>query len=188
VEETWLSVYPIETETKALNPNAPLVLLVDIGGNIGHICAQFKQVFPDVPGRVILQDLPETIAAALSTPGVENVAYNFFEPQPIKGAKYYYLAHVLHDWPDHKCREILRNIKAAMSGESVLLVDEIVLPDVGVHSNATSIDMEMMCAFASQERTQSQWDELFAMEGLTRVKTWVYKATHYESVMKVVAA
>lgn len=85
LRETWLSVYPIETETKALDPKAPL--LVDIGGSIGHICAQFKQVFPNVPGRVIVQDLPETIAAALPTPGVENMAYNFFETQPVKGTQ-----------------------------------------------------------------------------------------------------
>ena len=96
------------------------------------------------------------------------------------------MAHVLHDWPDHKCREILRNTKAAMGKDSVLLVDEMVLPDIGVHSHVTSIDIEMMCAFASQERTKSQWDELFAMEGLKRIRTWVYNLSHYESVMKVV--
>jgi len=185
VEETWLAVYPVDAETKGWDPKAPV--LVDVGGSIGHICAQFKQVFPNVPGRVILQDLPETIAAALPTPGVENIAHDFFTPQPIKDAKYYYLAHVLHDWPDHKSREILRNTKSAMGKDSVILIDEMVLPDVGVHSNVTSIDMSMMCVLASRERTQSEWDALFASEGLKRLGTWAYKPTNYESVMKVVA-
>jgi len=109
----------------------------------------------------------------------------FFKPQPIKDAKYYYLAHVLHDWPDDKSRDILRHTKAAMGKDSVILVDEMVLPDTGVDSNVTSIDLTMMCAMASAERTQSQWDELFASEGLKRVKTWPY-AANYESVMKIV--
>lgn len=186
VDQTWLAVYPVKEETKGLDPEAPL--LVDIGGSIGHICAQFKQTFPDIPGRVILQDLPETVAAALPTPGVENIAHDFFTPQPIKDAKYYYLAHVLHDWPDHKAREILRNTKAAMGKDSVILIDEMVPPDVGIHSNVTSIDLTMMCAVASAERTQSQWDELFASEGLKRLNTWLYSANNYESVMKVVPA
>ncbi|KAF7946517.1 hypothetical protein EAE96_009514 [Botrytis aclada] len=77
-QEMWMSLYPIESETKELDPKAPL--LVDIGGNIGHNCVHFKTMFPNIPGRIILQDLPENIEAALSTPGVEPVVYNFFEP------------------------------------------------------------------------------------------------------------
>jgi hypothetical protein len=61
---------------------------VDIGGNIGHQCAEFKEAYPDVPGRVVLQDMAHSIAAALPTPGVEKMVHNFFEPQPIKGASF----------------------------------------------------------------------------------------------------
>jgi len=185
IAQTWLSVYPVEAETKGVDPSAPL--FVDIGGSIGHICAQFKEIHPNIPGRVILQDLPENIAAALLTPGVEVTAHDFFKPQPIKDAKYYYLAHVLHDWSDRPSRDILGHTKAAMGKDSVILIDEMVLPDTGVHSNVTSIDLEMMCAMASAERTQSQWDELFASVGLKRVETRLYGA-NYESVMKVVIA
>ena len=106
----------------------------------------------------------------------------------VLGAKYYYIAHVLHDWPDEKCREILRNTKAAMSEDSVILIDEMTLPDVGVRSNVTSIDLEMMCAHASQERTLSQWDGLFRAEGLKCIRTWTYNPVVYESIMKVVLA
>ncbi|EMR85431.1 putative o-methyltransferase protein [Botrytis cinerea BcDW1] len=184
VQEMWMSVYPIESETKELDPKAPL--LVDIGGNVGHNCVHFKTMFPNIPGRIILQDLPENIKAALSTPGIEPMVYDFFKPQPIKDAKYYYLAHVLHDWPDDKCREILENTKAGMGENSVILIDEMILPDTGVSMNVTTIDLEMMCAHASQERTQSQWDNLLATVGLKRIETWVYNAPVYESVMKVV--
>lgn len=95
VEETWLAVYPVEAETKGWNPEAPM--LIDIGGGIGHICAHFKQVFPNIPGRVILEDRPEAIATALPTPGVEKIAYDFFKPQPIKGMK--------SSWPKRRIYE-----------------------------------------------------------------------------------
>lgn len=81
--ETWLSVYPVEEETKAWNPEAPV--FVNIGGGIGHQCAEFKAQYPQVAGRVILQDLPHTIDRALQILGVENMVHNFFEPQPVKG-------------------------------------------------------------------------------------------------------
>lgn len=80
---SWLSVYPVEAEMKDWDPAAPVY--VDIGGGVGHQCAQMKDRFPHTPGRVILQDLPHSIEKALDTPGVEKMAYNFFEPQPVKG-------------------------------------------------------------------------------------------------------
>ena len=76
-------VFPAEKETRGWSPDA--TVLVDIGGNIGHQCAEFKSKFPKVPGRVVLQDLPGPIEMALSTPGVENMAHDMFKPQPIKG-------------------------------------------------------------------------------------------------------
>ena len=47
--------------------------------------AEFKAKYPDVPGRVVLQDRQENIEKAIQTPGVENMTYDFFTPQPVKG-------------------------------------------------------------------------------------------------------
>lgn len=45
--------------------------------------------------------------------------YNFFEAQPIKGACFYYLRNIMHDWPDHnKCVEILAQLIAALGPQS----------------------------------------------------------------------
>lgn len=83
VRGLWISEYPFEHETKSWDPEAPV--FVDIGGNVGYYCALFKKTLPDVPGRVILEDLPSTIDQALKTPGVETVGHDFFKPQPIRG-------------------------------------------------------------------------------------------------------
>lgn len=62
------------------------VLLVDIGGGTGRDIVGFHKQFPDIPGRLVLQDLPAVIADAKNLPqAVEPMAHDFFSPQPIKG-------------------------------------------------------------------------------------------------------
>ncbi|KAF4633291.1 hypothetical protein G7Y89_g4833 [Cudoniella acicularis] len=180
---SWLTVYPVKEETKGWDPERPVY--VNVGGGVGHQCAQFKEKYPDVPGRVILQDLPHSIAEALPTPGVENVVHDFFEPQPIKGAKFYYMRGVLHNHPPYKVRKLLENTKLAMAPDSILLIDEMILPETGVNANAASIDLTMLTAFASMERTEAQWREAMNDVGLELVHTYLYSSQNYESVMDV---
>ncbi|KAL6713916.1 hypothetical protein ACLMJK_008410 [Lecanora helva] len=176
--------YPIEREAKGLDPEAPL--LVDIGGGIGHICAEFKEKFPHLPGRVILEDLPGPISNALSTPGVENIAHSMFDPQPIKGAKFYYFKAVIHNWPDDKVREILKNIIPAMGSRSAILFDDLVLPDSGVYWHAASMDLTMMAFLGAIERTQSQWRELVESVGLKIEKITTYSPLEHESIITII--
>lgn len=63
------------------------VLLVDVGGNKGHEVASFHEAHPDLPGRLILQDLPAMIGRVRESPleGIELMPYDFFTPQPVKG-------------------------------------------------------------------------------------------------------
>ncbi|RYO96762.1 hypothetical protein DL763_003038 [Monosporascus cannonballus] len=169
---SWLGVYPVPAEAKGSTPER--ALYVNIGGGIGHQCAQFKDRYPDIPGRVILQDLAHSIEKALQTPGVENLVHNFFDPQPIKGAKFYFIRGVLHNHPDHKVRQLLENTKAAMGPDSVLLIDEMVLPESGVNSYAAAMDLTMMAAFASMERTEAQWRKILKDVGLELKMTYNY--------------
>ncbi|KFA45947.1 hypothetical protein S40293_07288 [Stachybotrys chartarum IBT 40293] len=180
---SWLTVYPVEQETKGWDGERPVY--INIGGGIGHQCAQFKDKHPNVPGRVILQDLPHSIEKALPTPGVENMVHNFFEPQPIKGAKFYFTRGVLHNHPDHKVRILLENTKSAMAPDSIMLLDEMVLPETGVNSYAAAMDITMMSAMAGMERSEAQWKALLESVGLKLVKTYKYNPTSYEAVMDV---
>ncbi|KAI0173474.1 S-adenosyl-L-methionine-dependent methyltransferase [Hypoxylon sp. FL1284] len=182
-DATWLSVYPVADEAAGWPAEKPLY--VNIGGGVGHQCAQFKEKFPSLPGRVVLQDLLHSVAQALPTPGVENMAHDMFLPQPVVGAKFYHLRAVLHNHPPHKIRQLLQNIKAAMTPESVLIIDEMVFPQKGVSFNAASIDMTMMAAFSSMERTEYQWSRVFEEVGLELVRTYTYLPLSYESAMDV---
>ena len=73
---------------QGLKSDEDAVLLVDIGGNVGHDLVRFKTQYPDLPGRLILQDLPSVIEAAKpSLPaGIETMDHDFFTPQPVQGA------------------------------------------------------------------------------------------------------
>lgn len=61
-------------------------LLVDIGGSVGHDLEELYRKHPDVPGRLILQDLPAVIGQIQKLDGrIERMAYDFFTEQPVKG-------------------------------------------------------------------------------------------------------
>ena len=61
------------------------VLLVDVGAGRGQVLGGLRKERPDLIGRMVAQDLPEVIAGREVADGVENMAFNFFEPQPVQG-------------------------------------------------------------------------------------------------------
>lgn len=62
------------------------VLLVDVRGGEGNYLRQFREKFPEAPGRLILQDLPQVISTIENLPeGTELAPHDFFTPQPVKG-------------------------------------------------------------------------------------------------------
>ena len=61
------------------------VQLVDVGCGHGRALTQFRRLRPDIRGRMVAQDLPEVIAGREVDEGIENIAYNFLDPQPVKG-------------------------------------------------------------------------------------------------------
>ncbi len=104
--------------------------------------------------------------------GIEAMKHDFFEQQPIKGAKAYYLANVLHSWPDKQALQILGNIKEAMKSESILLISENTLPEENVPLDSAYVDLVMMASFSSLERTEEQFRALLEHAGLELVKAW----------------
>lgn len=48
------------------------------------------------------------------------------------------MRNIIHDYPDEKAAVILRNTAAALSPDSLILIDDMVLPNSGVHLHARS--------------------------------------------------
>ena len=85
----WFEIYPAADKLASshLHSDADAPLLVDIGGGPGQELARFKQRYPHLPGRFVLQDLPMTLRRIEKLPaGIERMEYDFFTPQPVKGA------------------------------------------------------------------------------------------------------
>ncbi|KAJ5789596.1 O-methyltransferase family 2 [Penicillium psychrosexuale] len=152
------------------------VLLVDVGGSLGHDISEFKRKWPDAPGRLVIEDLPDVVAQAKSgqlDPSIETLEHDFFNEQPIKGARAYYMHSVLHDWSDDNCRKILKGLVNAMKrGHSKVLINENVIPDTNAYWETTSLDIIMMADFASTERTEAHWHQLVGSAGLKITKIW----------------
>ena len=102
------------------------------------------------------------------------------------GAKFYYLRNVLHDWPDDKCIAILRYLVPAMDRDSRILIDDMVLPNTGVHWQATQLDLAMMAVLGSVERTEEQWYTLMENAGLKILQIYTYTEVLKDSIIVVV--
>lgn len=85
----------------AQGTDASTPVFVDVGGAMGYQCIAVKQRYPDLVGRLILQDQSIVIEQVKASPvpgfeGIEAEAYDFFTPQPIKGT---YLAYFVLSSP-----------------------------------------------------------------------------------------
>jgi demethylsterigmatocystin 6-O-methyltransferase len=182
----WHEVYPVEEKLKGLEPEQ--VFFVDVGGGIGTQSVALRKKFPTLKNRFILEDIPDTVAQAIPHPGVETLPFNFFEPQVITGARIYYMRNILHDWPDDKCVQILKNTAAALAPGSVILIDDMVIPDTGAHFHATQQDIGLLAGLAAIERTRAHWYSLVEEAGLKINKIYTYTVSQQDSIIEVVKA
>lgn len=129
----WFELYPVQERlVDGLRAEGAASALVDVGGGTGQVLEAFRAAVPQYTGRLVLQELPEVVAVASATafgrdPRFELQTHDFFTEQPVKGARAYFMRSILHDWPDYKCRIILRHLKDAMEpGYSRILVNDVV--------------------------------------------------------------
>ena len=96
------------------------------------------------------------------------------------------MRNILHDYPDGKATTIIHNTVQAMSTDSLFIIDEMIIPNTGVHRRATDLDMIMMTSLASTERTERQWDVLLEKAGLKILKKSTYDSATGDSVIVTV--
>ncbi|KAJ4409811.1 hypothetical protein N0V91_002285 [Didymella pomorum] len=172
-EPGFVASYPVE-RLKIEDPQR--VLFVDIGGGIGHQLLKFRErsVAANMPGTLVLEDLPGVVSEAKNLPDdVVKVGHDFFQPQTesVKGAKAFYLRTVLHDWPKVEAEAVLRNIVNIMAEDSVVLLHETVLPATRVEHFDAKVDWHLM-NLGALERTEKQWRTLVEGVGLEVRGIW----------------
>jgi hypothetical protein len=129
---SWVEMYAVHDRLVSGLKEGDSSALIDIGGGTGQMLQDFRVDVPEYTGRLILQEVPEVIAVAQGMEvdrksNIELQVHDFFTPQPIKGARAYFMRSVLHDWADEQCRVILRHLKDAMEpGYSRILINDCV--------------------------------------------------------------
>ena len=144
--------------------------LVDVAGGTGSALCSILKTAPDLRGIVF--DLPHVAQRArefIATQGLANrcefAGGSFFEGVPA-GAGAYFMKHILHDWGDAECSEILGACRKAMSGEARLLICERIVPPGNEPSSAKLIDLHMMMTnHGGKERTEQEYRDLLAAAG-----------------------
>lgn len=148
---------------------AGIDMLIDVGGGYGALMAEILDAFPSMKG--IVADLPSVVHGAdklLRDRGLESrcqtAACDFFREVP-KGGDAYLLSHILHDWPDDRCRTILKNCRSAMTPGTKLLVVEMLVPPGNEPSMAKLLDLEMLVITGGRERTLEEYRRLLEVSG-----------------------
>ncbi|KAI5865852.1 S-adenosyl-L-methionine-dependent methyltransferase [Durotheca rogersii] len=182
----WTAVYDTNRLASGadLSPGAP-ALFVDVAGLHGMDSMRLLARHPSLPsGLLFVQDLPEVVdfqiqadkqAAIEGTPRLDaritRMPHDFYNPQPLLGARTYFFHSILHDWPDSNCVRILENIKGAMKkGYSKLLIYDVIMPLKEATTLACAVDMYLMVLDSGIERTEAHWREIIESVGLKVVR------------------
>jgi hypothetical protein len=146
--------------------------IVDVAGGFGHMVVALLEKYPHLEGALL--DIPQLIPVAkekntIADPSLaarlEYVGGDMFEGVP--SGDVYILKHIMHDWTDELCTRILKNCHQSMEGEGRLICVDSVLPRMGDASGVSAklLDLLMMLAIRGKERTQEQWERLYAASG-----------------------
>src|SRR5437879_5204401 len=148
--------------------------IVDVGGGHGLLLATILAKNPHLKGT--LYDMPHVVAGAQNgplTPMMERCTLasgDMFSWVPA-GADAYVMKHIIHDWPDEACINILKACRKGVNQGGKLLVVDNVIQTGNDFAPGKFLDLQMLIFPGGCERTEKQFRDLFAAAGwrLSRV-------------------
>lgn len=145
--------------------------IVDVGGGYGGLLCTILQANPHLTGVVFDQNhakdgAEQHFATKNLADRISFCAGDFFISQSLpQGADAYLLKSVIHDWNDHDCYTILSNCRKAIKPHGRILLIDHVIPDKleanAIHQSMMRNDLNMLSALGAQERTESEFRQLF---------------------------
>jgi O-methyltransferase/methyltransferase family protein len=142
--------------------------IVDIAGGHGLLLATILERNPHLQGT--LYEMPHVLAGARSgplKPVMERCTLasgDMFSSVPA-GADAYIMKHIIHDWPDDRCVQLLKACRKGVNpGGKLLVVDSVIQPG-NDFSPAKFLDLQMLIFPSGCERTEKQFRDLFAASG-----------------------
>jgi hypothetical protein len=145
--------------------------VVDVGGGTGNLLTTILLAHPHLRG--VLYDVSHVcaqsrtlIASRQLTDRCTVCEGSFFDAVP-SGGDTYLLSHIIHDWDEASCLNILGHIRRVMPADGRLLVVEMVIPP-GNEFHLGKLSDLVMLAFTpgGRERTADEYGTLFAKAGL----------------------
>jgi ubiquinone/menaquinone biosynthesis C-methylase UbiE len=133
--------------------------VMDIGGGLGSLAKNIKAHYPHIQCHVMDQ-------YDFTRKESEEITFmngNFFSAIP-SGYDAYCMKHILHNWPDNKAIEILKNCHEAMNDNSVLYVIEMIKEPHDPVSE--SFDLFMDALLLGIERNLAEFEFIAKQAGL----------------------
>jgi hypothetical protein len=144
-------------------------VLADIGGGNGSLLTAVLTRYPKM--KAILYDLGHVAGRAkqnLKAAGFADCCSvmegSFFESIPA-GADAYLFRHIIHDWTDEQCAQILGHCRKVIPANGKLLVADCVVPAGNKPCGSKDLDMIMLTFPGGQERTEEQFRALLKASG-----------------------
>jgi O-methyltransferase domain/Dimerisation domain len=142
--------------------------IVDVGGGHGFLLATILEKNPQMRGT--LYEMAHVAEGAKEGP-LKRVmerctlaSGDMFASVP-GGADAYIMKHIIHDWPDEKCVQLLKACrKGVNAGGRLLVVDHVIQPGNNFEPGKF-LDLQMLVFPSGCERTEKQFRELFAAAG-----------------------
>lgn len=153
---------------------SPFDQIVDVGGGRGGLLAEILKAYPQAHGvlydraAVVAEPLPIIASGVADRCTIESG--DFFQSLP-PGGDVYIVKRILHDWPDDRCLDLLQLCARAVRPGGRVLVIEAVVPSGNVEHPSKDVDIMMLALLGGQERTVSQFEELFRRAGLRMLRT-----------------
>lgn len=148
--------------------------IVDIAGGHGLLLATILQRNPHLRGT--LYEVPHVLEGAANGPLKPVIdrctlaSGDMFSSVPA-GADAYIMKHIIHDWPDGACIQLLKACRNGVNSGGKLLVVDCVIQPGNDFSPAKFLDLQMLIFPSGCERTEKQFLDLLAAAGwrLTRI-------------------
>ncbi len=150
--------------------------LMDVAGGHGFVLCEVLRAYPQMKGILfdiesVINDAKCRLCDIRMDHRCEAMAGNFYEQIP-PGADAYYMQHILHDWDDEKCLQILANVRKALAGKKggKLIVVDCVMKNDGKPHFGHLLDLEMLLMPGGHERTEDEWHDLLGKAGFEVTK------------------
>ncbi|KAF7544910.1 hypothetical protein G7Z17_g9595 [Cylindrodendrum hubeiense] len=145
---------------------------VDIGGSHGFVCVDMGKKWKKT--KFVVQDLQKTVdSAPKPISSDEDVAqritlqaHDFFTEQPVYGADVYFFRWIFHNYSTPYAIKIIKGLVPALKPGARVVINDHCLRDVGLENPwderiIRSMDMVMLAVLNAQERTETEFRELF---------------------------